>query len=283
MAANNAGELWHKRLCHMSQKGMQRLAEDNLIPEVKDVHLERCTDCLADKQNRTSFRLRPPSRRKAPLELVHTNVCQVETKSHAGSQYFVTFMEDYNRKLWVSLLKTKDQILFAFKEFHARVERETGSKLKAVRVDNEGEYRGQFKEYCRLKGIRLEYTMPTTPEFNGLAERMNRTIMDRVWSMLAHAKLSKTFWVEALMTATFVINRSPSTPLDGVPQRVWTYKDVSYRHLKVFGCLAYVHVAKDKRGKLDSKTHLCIFLGYGDDEFSYWLWNLAERKGDLEP
>ena len=62
-----------------------------------------------------------------------------------------------------------------------------------------------------------------------------------------------------------------------------TGKDVSYRHLKVFGCLAYVHVAKDKRGKLDSKTHLCIFLGYGDDEFSYWLWNLAERKGDLEP
>ena len=55
VAADTAGELWHKRLCHMSVKGMKRLADDNLIP-VKDVHLERCTDCLDGKQNRTSFR-----------------------------------------------------------------------------------------------------------------------------------------------------------------------------------------------------------------------------------
>ena len=51
VASDTAGELWHKRLCHMSQKGMRRLAEDNLIPEVKNVHLEKCIDCLASKQN----------------------------------------------------------------------------------------------------------------------------------------------------------------------------------------------------------------------------------------
>ena len=60
------------------------------------------------------------------LELVHTDVCQVDTKSHAGSQYFVTFIDDHSRKLWVSPLKTKDQVLSVFKEFHTRVERETG-------------------------------------------------------------------------------------------------------------------------------------------------------------
>ena len=66
--------------------------------------------------------------------------------------------------------------------------------------------------------------------------------------MLAHAKLSKTFWAEALMTTVYVINRSPSVPLDGdIPQRVWTGKDVSYRHLRVFGSLACMHVAKDQR------------------------------------
>ena len=106
-------------------------------------------------------------------------------------------------------------MLFDFKELHTRVERETGRKLKAVRADNEGEYRGQFEEYCRSKGIRIEFTVPKTPELNGLAERMNRTIMERVWSMLAHAKLPKTFWAEALTTATYVINRSPSVPLEG--------------------------------------------------------------------
>ena len=63
-----------------------------------------------------------------------------------------------------------------------------------------------------------------------------------------------------------------------VPQRVWTGKDISYRHLKVFDCLAYVHVAKDKWGKLDPKTRPSTFLGYGDNEFGYQLWNLAEKK-----
>ena len=110
VAADTVGELWHKRLCHMSTKGMKRLADDNLIP-VKDVHLERCTECLAGKQNRTSFGSRTPMRRTAPLELVHTDVCQVDTKSHAGAQYFVTFIDDHNRRLWATPLKTKDQVL----------------------------------------------------------------------------------------------------------------------------------------------------------------------------
>ena len=176
---DTAGERCHKRLCHMSEKGMKRLADDNLIP-IKDVHLERCTDFLAGKQNRTCFRSRTPTRRNAPLELVHIDVCQVDTKSLAGAQYFVTFIEDHNRRLWATPLKRKDQVLSIFKELHARVERESGRKLKAVRADNGGEYQGQFEEYCRSKGIRLEFTMPKTPEVNGLAERMNRTIMERV-------------------------------------------------------------------------------------------------------
>ena len=90
--------------------------------------------------------------------------------------------------------------------------------------------------------------------------------------MLGHAKLSKTFWDEALMEVAYVINISSSVPLDGdIPQRVWTYKDLQYRHLRIFGCIAYVHVARDQRGKLDPKSQQCIFLGYGDDQFKYRL------------
>ena len=97
--------------------------------------------------------------------------------------------------------------------------------------------------------------------------------------MLAHAKLPKTFWAEALSTTTYVINRSPSMPLDGdTLQKVWTGKEVSYRYLKVFGCLAYVHVAKDRRRKLDPKTRPCIFLRYGDDEFGYRVWDPVDKK-----
>ena len=179
------------------------------------------------------------------------------------------------------MLKSKDQVLSNFKEFDAREERESGQKLKVVRTDNGGEYRGQFEMYCKTQGIKLEYTVPKTPELNGLAERMNRTIMERVRSMLSHAKLPKSYWAEAMATAVYLINRSPSVPLKGdVPQRVWTGRSVSYQHLRVFGCLAYVHVAKDQRSKLDIKSKPCIFLGYLEDEFGYryMIWDLLYKK-----
>ena len=86
-------------------------------------------------------------RRNAPLELVHTDVCQVDTKSHAGAQYFVTFIDDHNRRLWATPLKMKDQVLSVFMEIHARVERESGRKLKAVRADN-----GAVRRVLSLKG-----------------------------------------------------------------------------------------------------------------------------------
>ena len=71
-------------------------------------------------------------RKKIPPELVHLDVCYVDTKSHASSQYFVTFIDDCSRKLWASVLKTKEQVLSVLKEFQARTERETVQKLKAV-------------------------------------------------------------------------------------------------------------------------------------------------------
>ena len=83
VASDTASELWHKRLCHMSEKWMRKLVEGNLIQEMKDMHLEKCTDLLDGKRNRTPFQTRPPMRWNAPLELVHTDVCQVDTKSSA--------------------------------------------------------------------------------------------------------------------------------------------------------------------------------------------------------
>ena len=145
------------------------------------------------------------------------------------------------------MLKTKDQVLEAFKEFQAIVERETGQKLKCVRADNGGDDCGPFESYCKVHGIRLEKTPPKTPQLNGLAERMNQTIEERVRCMLFHAKLPKSFWGEAVKTAVDIINLSHSVPLDGaIPEEIWSRKKVSYNHLKVFGCRAFVHIPRDE-------------------------------------
>uniref|UniRef100_A0A0D3AGD1 Retroviral polymerase SH3-like domain-containing protein n=1 Tax=Brassica oleracea var. oleracea TaxID=109376 RepID=A0A0D3AGD1_BRAOL len=76
-----------------------------------------------------------------------------------------------------------------------------------------------------------------------------------------------------------VLNLSPSAPLDGdILERVWTGKDVSYSHLRVFGCKAFVHIPKDERSKLEMKSRQCVFFGYGQDEFGYRFYDPVERK-----
>jgi len=203
----------------------------------------------------------------------------MKTKTFGGGLYFVTFNDDHSRKLWVYVLKTKDQMFGVFKQFQASVERETGKKLKCVRTNNGGEYCGPFDEYCRQQDIRHQKTPPKTPQLNCLAEKMNMTLMERVRCLLSEVKLLGFFWDEALYIVAHVINLSPIVVLqDDVPDKVWYGKDVSYSHLRVFGCKAFVHVPKDERSKLDAKTRDCIFIGYGHDEFAYRFYDHVEKN-----
>ena len=207
-------ELWHKRLGHMSPKGLDILVRKNMLSGVKGMSLQPCEHCLAGKQVRASFKSSPPHRSSHILDLVHSDVCgPVSTKSIGGSVYFVTFIDDHSRKVWVYTMKTKDQVFDVFKNFHASVERQTGRKLKCIKTDNGGEFRGPFDDYCKSHGIRHQFTPPKTPQLNGVAERMNRTLVERVRCMLSHAKLPKLFWAEALHTATYLLNLSPCVPL----------------------------------------------------------------------
>ncbi|KAL4325786.1 hypothetical protein GQ457_11G029520 [Hibiscus cannabinus] len=192
---NSCLELWHKRLGHISEKGLQILAQKALIPEVKGKAIRPCIHCLAGKQHKVSFRRgNHPHIRKYVLDMVHIDVCSMNEKSMGGALYFVTFIDDHSRKVWIYLLKTKDQVLEAFKEFHAKVEHETGRKFKK--------------------------TPPKTLQLNGVVERMNKTIEERVRSILSNAQLSKSFWGEPVKTATKIVNHSPSSAFDGeIPEQ----------------------------------------------------------------
>ena len=108
---------------------------------------------------------------------------------------------------------------------------------------------------------------------------MNQTIVEKVRCILKLAKLPNSFWGEAVNTAVYLINRLPLVHLGfDIPQRVWARKDVPYSHLKVFGCKAFMHVPKKQRLKLDDKATPCIFIGYGDEEFSYKVWDSEKQK-----
>ena len=101
---------------------------------------------------------------------------------------------------------------------------------------------------------------------------MNRTLVDAVRSMLADARLPHRFWAEALSTAVYLRNRSPTTVVEGkTPFEAWTRQKQNEGHLRVFGCAAYVHVAKDERQKLNVKSRKCVLLGYGTERKGYRL------------
>ena len=74
--------------------------------------------------------------------------------------------------------------------------------------------------------------------------------------------------------ACYILNRSPRTVLDGkVAEEVWTSKEVDYLLMRIFGCLAYVHIPIEERSKLDSKSKKCIFLGFEKGVKGYKLWD----------
>ena len=135
-----------------------------------------------------------------------------------------------------------------------------------LRTDNGGEFcKKKFEEFCKKCGIARQKNTPYTPQQNGVAERMNITLMEKERSMLSGIGLGQEFWVEAVETARYLVNISPSLALeDKTPHEVWTSKKLSLSHLRVFGCDAYVHVPKDKRTKLDNKSERWIFIGYKD-------------------
>eukprot|EP00253_Pinus_taeda_P015604 PITA_15604 len=166
------------------------------------------------------------------------------------------------------------------KKNQSLVENQTEKKIKVLRTDNGGEFcSNEFEELCKKCSIAWQKTTPYTPQQNGVAKRMNNMFMERARRMLSGVGLGQEFWAEAMDTACYLVNRSPSSVLDDkTPQEVWTGKKPSLSHVRVFRCDVYVHVPKEKRTKLDSKSEKCIFIGYKDGLKGYKLWNPVTRK-----
>uniref|UniRef100_A0A2N9GPN1 CCHC-type domain-containing protein n=1 Tax=Fagus sylvatica TaxID=28930 RepID=A0A2N9GPN1_FAGSY len=154
---------------------------------------------------------------KGILDYVHSDIWgPVRTPSKGGAQYFMSFIDDYSRKAWVYFLKNKSEAFAKFKIWKAEVENQTGRKIKCLRTDNGTEYRdGDFLKFCEEHGIKRHFTVRKTPQQNGVAERLNRTITETARCLRLNAELPKIFWAEAVDMACYIINRSPRVALDG--------------------------------------------------------------------
>ena len=275
--------LWHFRYGHLNFGGLKLLHMKKMVKGLPLIEKpERiCEGCILGKQHRESFPISKSHRARAPLEIVHSDICgQMQTPSIGGSSYFLTFIDDFTRKTWVYFLKHKSDAFVYFQQFKALVEKQSGHYIKVLRTDRGGEYIShEFLNFCKSHGIHKQFTARYTPQQNGVAERKNRTIMEMARSMLTAKHLSNEYWAEAVATAVYIMNRCPTKSVKNkIPEEAWTGMKHSVSHLKVFGCVAYVHVPNELRRKLDNKGQKCIFVGYSEDTKAYKLFNPITRK-----
>ena len=149
-------------------------------------------------------------------------------------------------------MSNKSQVLDKFKEYVA----EAGTPRR-LRTDNGAEYTfKKFKEFCRDSKIKQEFTVPETPQQNGVAERFNRTLVEMGRCLLIQAKLPKKYWVRALATAVHIRNLTVSANSNQgkSPFELFTGKTPRRNHLRVFGCTAYVKKRKVNMRKLDPRS-----------------------------
>ncbi|KAA0041875.1 Retrovirus-related Pol polyprotein from transposon TNT 1-94 [Cucumis melo var. makuwa] len=229
--------LWYKRLAHVSERGLQALSQQGLLGGVKNVELLFCEHYIMGKSTRVKVG-KGKHTTKGILDYVHSDLGVLR-----------------KRLLW------EDEAFGKFLEWKKQVENQTGRKVKYMRTNNGlGFVNNKFNNFCKSDGITRHFTVTYTPQQNGLAERFNRTIMERTRCLLTNASLPLKFWGEATQTACYLINMSPSTTLNlKTPQEVWTGKASSLEHLRVFGCTTYAHV---KDGKLNKRALKCMFIGY---------------------
>ena len=269
--------LWHLRLGHMSFHGMSELSRRGLLGGDKVDELEFCEECVYGKQKRVRF-MSGKHTTKGPLDYIHSDLWgPARVTSVGGASYMLTIIDDFSRKVWSFFLKHKGDVFSTFRNWKVMIEKQSGREIKYLRTDNGLEFCSEdFNAYCRKEGITRHRTVVHTPQQNGVAERMNRTILEKVRCMLSHSKLPKSFWAEAASTACFVINRSPSRAIEKkTPIELWSGKPADYTDLKPFGCPAYARV---DNGKLESRALKCVFLGYKPGVKGYKLWSSELKK-----
>ncbi|GJV28930.1 retrovirus-related pol polyprotein from transposon TNT 1-94, partial [Tanacetum coccineum] len=248
-----SSNVWHARLGHVNFNSMRRLIKFNSIPNCHIDSKYKCETCVEAKLTRTSFK--SVKRKTEPLDMIHTDICDLKSlPTKGGNKYFITFIDDCTKYCYVYLLKSKDEAIDKFVLYKTEVENQLGKKIKVVRSDRGGEYVAPFAKLCAKHGIRHEFTAPYSPQQNGIAERKNRTLKEMVTAMLISSGMSQDMWGEAILTATYLLNKIPPK----------------------------VAVPTPKPQKIGPKSVDCIFIGYAKNSGAYRFIVHESKNPDIK-
>lgn len=209
--------LWHQRLGHLGKGNLKRLLTEDMVTGINiktidwDSIDECCDPCRKGRMTRPAFQS-STTEVSGPLDLIHMDLCGPLEETRGGNKYIATFKDDYSSYSWIQLTSSKQNLADVIKKQFALLETETGRKIKAVKTDNGREYISTaLEDYLQEKGIKHNISMPYTPQQNGEAERLNRTLQEKARPMLSQASLPLNMWGEAVTVANYMRNVSPVT------------------------------------------------------------------------
>ncbi|KAL0420217.1 UNVERIFIED_CONTAM: Retrovirus-related Pol polyprotein from transposon RE1 [Sesamum latifolium] len=243
---NETVDLWHMRLSHASYFKLDTMMKKSMLKGLPKLEVRRdtvCAGCQYGKAHQLSCE-ESNFRAKEPLELIHSDVFgPVRQASIGGMKYMVTFIDDFSRYVWVYFMNNKFKTLTKFKEFKKSAEAEIGRGVRCLLTDNGGEYTSdEFLDFIREAKIRQQFTCPITPQQNSVSERQNRHLAEICRSMLHAKNVPGQFWVEAMKTIAFVINRLP------------------------------------QQSKMEKKAIRCVFVGYDSQRKGWRCCDPTTRK-----
>lgn len=304
-AKEQEARLWHYRLGHANIQIIQFMAQKHKVTGLPQITPSKlfCASCQLGKQSRQRIpreqvKRRPLSgstggsssvphpersstRTSGPLQLIHSDICDpFSTPSLSGSRYILTITDDFSRFTWLFFLKHKNETLAKFKQFKTMIELHKDLKIKAIRSDRGGEYiSNAFQEFCDEHGILRQFTQSHTPHQNGVAERKNRSLMEKARSMAFASQIPTHLWPEAVSTANYLINRTATRANSGdTPYGKLTGITPSLSHLRVFGCRTFVLNTNSHKKKWTQKSRECIFLGYDQNSRGFRNYHRPTRK-----
>ncbi|CAB0008867.1 unnamed protein product, partial [Nesidiocoris tenuis] len=255
-----SGTLWHQRMGHASNDALRKLS----LPVPK----KTCGFCRIGKATRLPFETKTLPRTSKIGSLLWSDLCgPIRTPSINEERYFQVVLDDFSHFIVVYVLKSKCEaagnLMNRIRQMEAM-----GHRVTRVRVDGGKEFSPHnFLNFCQQKGIVVETTLHYTSQQDGASERAHRTLMDKVRTMLAETNLPHNLWSEAVRCAAFLLNRTPTSTLNGkVPAEVFGEK-VNMKKIRVFGSRAWAFKLPRTTDKLETRAIEVRLVGYAPNGY----------------
>ena len=276
--------LGHRRFGHLGMDATRAALSKNYVTGVNlegSFVQDYCISCVVGKSPQKSYPFRG-NRASLVGDLLHMDLCgPFPVQAPHGEKYFFNILDDRSNWGFTFGLRLKSDAFVHYKATEAFLERSNGVIVKNVRCGGELELTaGQMGGHLISKGIVVQRTVPYAHQQNGKSERYIRTIEEGGQALLADAGLPMSFWLDAVLTRQYLINRLPTSTLpdDTTPFEILTNgRKPDLSHLWVWGCDCYVAVPDELRGKAGSKRFRAIFVGYEDHRIGWRVRDLHRK------